>query len=170
VKVKTLLLLAFVSWGLPAYAERSGNFDIFVQELRDEDARTVGQGINSRTREMTQNLTYKVRIDYKGIDKLKDVQVMYVIAYRPNQAKPKYIKGKNEFSEIAPLAKMEFKTIPAENIYTDQISEGLRFQTGKSRLEGICIKIFSGKDLLTEWSQPKHADKYWDDPSVKDEK
>jgi hypothetical protein len=170
-RIRGLIFLIICSGIFPVFAERSGDFEISVQQVNDEDARVVGQSSsNVMTRSMTQNLVYKVRIEYKGLDKLKNVQVYYVLSYRPNQSKPRFIKGDTVIPEVGPQGKIEFNTTAAENIYTEQTNEGLRYKVGRSRLDGISIRIFADKERLTEWAQPKEADKYWDDPSVKTQK
>jgi hypothetical protein len=162
-----LLLLLCLFWPLSSNAERVGDFDFSAQEVSDEEGRIVGRSSNSMNREVTQNLTYKVRIDYKGLDKLKDLNIKYILSYRPNQRKPKFVKGEKKITEASPQCMIEFETISAENTYSDQVNEGLRQKIGKTRLDGIAIRIYSGKEIIGEWAKPSSVDKYWDEPSVK---
>jgi hypothetical protein len=137
-------------------AERSGNFEIIFTPVNKESSETVDRGAWHTEKEKSQNMAYRVRIDLKGVDKLQDLKVFYVVVYRaPNatsssRSSTRYATGEVSISNLAPMEKHEFTTESVENSYREYNWGDGKSSYGKGQLKGIAVRIMQGEKKLAE--------------------
>jgi hypothetical protein len=101
-------------------------------------------------------MVYRVRIDLKGIDKMADLKVVYVVAFRSPRNSGgsrnvlRYAKGEETIASLAPMEKFEFTTEGVENKYTEYNWGDGKSSWGKAQLKGICLRIMQGDKKLAE--------------------
>lgn len=137
-------------------AERCGNFEIIFAPVSKESTETVDRGTWHTEKEKSQNMAYRVRIELKGVDKLQDLKVLYVVVYRaPNftyssRSSTRYATGEVSIPSLAPLEKHEFTTESVENSYREYNWYGGKNSYGKGQLKGIAVQIMQGEQKLAE--------------------
>jgi hypothetical protein len=178
----TLALLLFVGAGLllshSSLAERIGDFDIMVQPVNSESGDVTARGYSYTTRSKAQTLVYKVRVDYKGLQKLEHLELSYIIVYRGGGSEQgesfkggqRLLRGKKEFQNLAPLEKIEFNTTGIENQYTeDQWWHGGKSKYGKATLKGIAIRMKQGDKILATFGSSSDLKGIWNEiPEAKE--
>ncbi len=156
-------------------ADRSGNFEISVQPVNMETSEVTDRGSHWVEKEKSQTLVYKVKIDMRGLEKLENLEVQYIVAYkiprgwwRSSESNEKiargtqFIRAKKEVKQLAPLEKFEFNTEGIENSYREDQWSGGRNQYGKATLKGVTIRIMQGDKKLAEMSNPTDMKDAWD--------
>ncbi|MBI4027582.1 MAG: hypothetical protein HY360_21525 [Verrucomicrobia bacterium] len=154
---------------LSAQADRVGNFEVMFQPLNKESAEVINRGGGWTEKEKSQTLVYKVRIDYKGLDKLEDIVVRYIVVYKAsstwrdsrNERGPQVVRGEEKIVSFGTHDKFEFETTSVEHVYTEHQWQGGRSQYGKAQLKGIAIKILQGEKILAEIARPDDMKQYW---------
>lgn len=154
----------------PAWAERVGNFEIAVQPFTTESKEVIDRSAWHTTSEKTQTMVYKVRMDLKGTDKLRDLKVEYVVAYRlpSSHMNPdgthggvRYRTGSTQIAEMAPHDKFEFNTEGVENVYQEYQGSSYRSQYGKLQLKGIAVRVLKEGAALAEIANPADMKDAW---------
>ena len=166
-----------------AGADRSGNFDITAQPTNKETAEVTDRGASWVEKEKSQTLIYKVKIDLRGLEKLENLEVQYIVAYKvprgwwrndnnnnSSDNRPRggtqFIHGKKEIKQLAPLEKFEFNTEGIENSYQETQWSSGRNQYGKATLKGVTIRIMQGDKKLAEMSNPNDMKEVWDNEAA----
>lgn len=151
-------------------AERVGNFEIAVQPFTTESKEVVDRSSWHTTSDKTQTMVYKVRIDLKGLERLEDAKVEYVVAYRLPSSHMnsdgthgglRYRTGSTQIAHLAPHDKFEFSTEGVENVYQEYQSSGYRSQYGKLQMKGIALRITKDGATLAEIVNPPDMKDAW---------
>jgi hypothetical protein len=161
-----LLALAFI----PAHAERIGDFEINVfTQNQESNSQTLARGGSWTATEKEQKLFYRVRIEYKGLKKLENAKVDYIVqCYSPQrdgELKPgaNALRGSYEIKELSPLSKVEFDTDGFDKNYLKAQWGGGKQERGKAELKGITFRILQGEGKLAEYSSPAEMQKMWEE-------
>lgn len=164
------ILVGVLTFAASSRADRSGNFDIMVQPVTKESSQVMNRDAYFTSKEKSQSLIYKVRIDLKGIEKLEGLKVVYVVCYRSgnmgysssgNQSSLRYVQGEEDIAKMAPSDRREFTTREVENTYHETQWDSGRSQYGKAQLRGIALRIMRGDAILAEIANPPEMKDAW---------
>jgi len=154
-------------------AERAGNFEIAITPTSKESSQRTGGDGYWTEKEKSQKLTYRVTITCKGLEKLEDLQVKYIVVYSApgtyyhrdgnnnNRDGMRVINGDEKIAKFVPLDSTEFTTKEVQNTYQENTWEGGRSSWGKAQLKGIALKIMQGDKVLAELAKPANMKDYW---------
>lgn len=145
----------------PVKADRAGDFDIFIQPVVQTDTKTAGQGNHYTAKQKSQNMSYKVRMDYKGLTKVENVDVIYAIGDARGAGPDKAKFGEKKVPMLNPGDKIEFETDTVENKYMEYKYNNYQEQIGKGELKGLAIRVLHEKEVLLDWAKPDQAKDYW---------
>ncbi len=173
--MRVFCLIVYLVFGvfLPSVkAERAGNFEIAITPSSKESSQRTGGDGYSIEKEKSQKLIYRVKITCKGLEKLEDLQVKYLVVYlaqgnyyrdgnNNKRGGAQVIKGDEKIEKFAPLDSIEFTTKEVQNTYQENTWEGGRSSWGKAQLKGIALKIMQGDKVLAEWAKPADMKDYW---------
>jgi len=174
----TPLIMVFLLCGLlgavSAKAERAGDFEIAVQPINKESSQRIGGDGYWTEKEKSQTLVYKVKLTYKGLEKLENILIKYLVAYTAQgssqqgsqgrnygRSSVQTIKGDEKVDKLSTLDNVEFTTKMIENVYQESTWHGGKSQHGKAQMKGIALKIMQGDKVLVEWAKPAETKEYW---------
>lgn len=165
-----IALWIFFCLSTVARAERIGDFEVNVHEQNKEDSsQVIARGGSWTAKEKEQKLFYKVRLEYKGLKKLENLEVDYIVqcysGQREGEIKPglNALRGKYEIKEISPLGKVEFDTEGFDKSYREAKWGSGKQEFGKADLKGITFRIMQGNEKLIEFASPPEMQKTWEE-------
>jgi hypothetical protein len=158
-----LVLLISGTMALTVHAQRVGSFEITAQPVNKESSEVTGQGSWWVDKRKSQNMVYKVRIDYKGLDPIENITVRYLVAFTPVKTS-NVVEGSETYVKLSSQQKVEFETKGIENTYMQYNYDGMSHKSGKAQLRGIALRIFQGEKMIAEWSQPADIKNSWKTP------
>ena len=156
-----------------ARADRVGDFDIQAHVQNQEKSQTKERSGEWTSKNKNQTLFYKIRMELKGLKKLENVEVHYIIhCYSPEvqgelKVGTNILTDKYDIKEWAPFGKMEFDTSGFDKSYYESQWNTGKYQSGKAELRGITLRVMQGKEKLAEYSSPPDMKKAWDEQEKK---
>jgi hypothetical protein len=172
--MKTFLMLTVTFFTVSlARADRVGDFDIQAHVQNQEKSQTKERSGDWTSKNKSQSLFYKIRMELKGLKKLENLEVHYIIhCYSPNdqgelKTGTNTLTDKYDIKEWSPFGKVEFDTSGFDKSYYESQWNTGRYQSGKAELKGITLRIMQGTEKLAEYSSPPDMKKAWDEKEKK---